>query len=195
MPLNDLEIMIQRLTRGSVSVGDWETLAHFALDKELVVELGTNIGTTSIMLSSIAKRVITIDIFENIHLIEDRKQREVYATSFEHNQHFYSKISQKLRPFQIETHQGLSWEFAQRFNRESVDMVFVDADHTKKGVSLDYNAWFPIVKSGGYFAFHDIKEGFQVFEFYNDVLLKDDRIELQEFKPIGISTTKVFWKR
>lgn len=187
--------MVQRLTRGSVSVGDWETLAHFALDKDTVVELGTNIGTTSIMLKSIAKRVITVDIFEDIHLIEDEKQRSAYEESFKYNQHTFNSIQSKLRPFGVEVFKGISWKFDQKFNRHSIDFLFIDADHSYEGVKKDYESWFDIVKSGGYFAFHDVIPAFPVFEFYKDVLQRDLRIEEQPFIPDGISTVKVFWKR
>jgi len=46
-------------------------------------------------------------------------------------------------------------EAAKFYNNESLDFVFVDADHSAKGVSRDIQAWLPKVKNGGVIAGHD----------------------------------------
>lgn len=176
--ISDINILIQRFSAGSVSLGDIEVLIHFAKDLELVVELGTNIGTTSILLSAIAKKVCTVDVFEKIDLIEDEDQRGVYAKSFGNNKHYYDFVKKKLRPFRIETYQGLSYKLSESFMPETVDMIFIDADHSYEGVKKDYEAWFSRVKIGGYFAFHDCVSPFPVFRFKNDILNNDTRIKI-----------------
>ncbi len=35
------------------------------------------------------------------------------------------------------------------------DFLFIDGDHTREGVSLDYEMYSPLVRSGGIVAFHD----------------------------------------
>lgn len=176
--ISDIDLLIQRFSAGSVSLGDIEVLAHFAKDLNLVVELGTNIGTTSILLSAMARRVCTVDVFEKIELIEDEKQRGTYAKSFMHNQHYYSAISKKLKPFKIEVAQCLSHIYSGAFFPDSVDMVFIDADHSYEGVKRDYEAWFDKIKKGGYFAFHDCVKSFPVYQYKNDVLDLDERIKI-----------------
>ncbi len=42
------------------------------------------------------------------------------------------------------------------FNTRSVDMVFVDADHSYNGVISDIDAWLPKIRSGGWIVGHDI---------------------------------------
>ena len=37
-----------------------------------------------------------------------------------------------------------------------VDMLFIDGDHTYRGVFSDYHGWRPIVRPGGLIVFHDI---------------------------------------
>lgn len=39
---------------------------------------------------------------------------------------------------------------------EPVDLLFIDGDHTYKGVRADYESYSPLVRPGGLVAFHDI---------------------------------------
>lgn len=41
------------------------------------------------------------------------------------------------------------------YEDESLDFVFIDADHTKEGFCADLNCWYPKVKMGGVIAGHD----------------------------------------
>jgi hypothetical protein len=193
MSIKDLEHLAAKMSAGGVSIGDWEVLIHFARDKGLVVELGTNIGSTAMILSRVAQYVVTVDVFESLHLIENPEFREKYRNHFEVNQHYFSTISNKLSIFDnIRVFQGLSFNFAEKYPSEVVDLVFVDADHSYEGVKRDYQAWFDKIKIGGHFAFHDVGEGCPVLDFYNNELLHDDRIALEEFEAVGPCWTKVF---
>lgn len=53
------------------------------------------------------------------------------------------------------TVKGISWEVADQFEDESVDFVFIDADHVYQSVRNDVLAWLPKVKPGGIIAGHD----------------------------------------
>lgn len=196
MSIEDLELLANKMSAGSVSIGDWETLVHYAKGKDVVVELGTNIGTTAIVLASVAKRVVTIDIFEHLDLIENEKQREMYQNHWNSNRHTYDKINEKLSFYDnINVYQWLSANFAFSVESNFVDLIFIDADHSYEGVKADYVAWFPKVKTDGYFAFHDVGPGCEVYDFYNNELLKDERIELMPDVAVGPCWTKVFRKK
>lgn len=197
MSIEDLELVAVRMSAGSVSIGDWEILAHFCKDKDLVVELGTNIGSTAILLAGLAKEVVTVDVFEDLHLIEDPEFREKYQNHFISNQHYFEVISEKLCYYKnVTVCKCLSHAFASKFPSESVSCVFVDADHSRRGVELDHEAWLPKVKVGGFMIFHDVGEGCPgVWNFYHEKLLNDDRIELVEYPTVGPCWTKVFRKK
>lgn len=51
--------------------------------------------------------------------------------------------------------QGDSVEMADAVPDNSLDMAFIDANHTLEGVRRDMEAWWPKVKPGGWFAGHD----------------------------------------
>jgi predicted O-methyltransferase YrrM len=52
---------------------------------------------------------------------------------------------------------GMSCEFSKDF-RESIDLLFVDANHDYPAVLRDYEEWTPYLKPGAILAFHDVVE-------------------------------------
>jgi len=61
-----------------------------------------------------------------------------------------------------------------------VGLVFIDADHTYKGVKQDFENWLPAVVSGGLVVFHDVREAgmqnYGPFELYGE-LISDYRVK------------------
>lgn len=49
-----------------------------------------------------------------------------------------------------------SVQAARQFEDESLDFVFIDADHEYNAVKADIAAWWPKIKSGGIIAGHDL---------------------------------------
>jgi len=63
------------------------------------------------------------------------------------------------------------------------DFVFVDGDHTYKGLRQDWEAWAPLVASGGVIALHDslLPEGHVdagSVRYSNEVVVHDPRFEI-----------------
>jgi len=50
---------------------------------------------------------------------------------------------------------SITWEAASKFEDNSVDFVFIDADHEYSSVIKDIDAWLPKIKIGGMLAGHD----------------------------------------
>ena len=66
---------------------------------------------------------------------------------------------------------------ARFFADNSVDFVFIDADHSLKAVRLDLAAWWPKVCSGGIFSGHDyrrppVKQALDEFTTKNNIRYK-----------------------
>jgi len=67
------------------------------------------------------------------------------------------KYHENMRPLQgnFRTIVGQSNESSSFFTNQSVDFVFVDADHVYPNVKADILAWLPKMKPGGIMAGHD----------------------------------------
>jgi len=53
-----------------------------------------------------------------------------------------------------------SSDAAKEFEQESVDLVFIDANHSYESVKNDIDLWLPKVKRGGVLSGHDYSIGF-----------------------------------
>lgn len=115
-----------------------QTCARMLDENPFIVNIGANIGTGSVAMLearedayiiSIDKQPCPVEI-DNIILagLDPRRCIRVLTTSQKAGRFF---------PVQV------------------VDMVFVDGDHTEKGVMGDILAWKPKIKDGGIMVFHD----------------------------------------
>lgn len=55
----------------------------------------------------------------------------------------------------IVKHKGLSVEVAKEFQDGSLDMVYIDGDHSEAAMRADMESWVPKVKKGGLVTGHD----------------------------------------
>lgn len=56
----------------------------------------------------------------------------------------------------VRWHVALSHEVAATWSG-SIDLVFIDGDHSEAGCELDWSCWRPLVAVGGYAVFHDAR--------------------------------------
>lgn len=52
-------------------------------------------------------------------------------------------------------HKGLSVDIAKEFENESLDMIYIDGDHSEAAVRLDFESWIPKVIQRGIISGHD----------------------------------------
>jgi predicted O-methyltransferase YrrM len=110
---------------------------------DLIVELGTKAGAgaLSFRLGSPTARIVTVDINS---MIQVRKRM------LRHN---------------IEPVKSDSTAYADKVEDESVDILFIDANHYWAGALRDFFAWYPKVKKGGIILLDDIYlEGGEKFQ-------------------------------
>lgn len=123
-------------------------LAVSKLNPKNILEIGTcDAGTLFIWANIASNKVITCDIHGN-------KRRTKFYDAFppentdcrvktmigdSHNENFKTKVKNEL-------------------GNEKVDFLFIDGDHTEKGVEQDFYDYKSFVRPGGIIAFHDILE-------------------------------------
>ena len=69
----------------------------------------------------------------------------------------YKKFLTQTRFFKtrITVLRGISWEMAERVEDNSLDFIFIDADHAYESVVKDIQAWTPKLKLEGMISGHD----------------------------------------
>lgn len=83
----------------------------------------------------------------------------------------YNKAVAKMKPYkEIAVFlRGPSWHMSQHVPDNSLDLLYLDANHSYEGVKKDLEAWFSKVKTGGVIAGHDyINEAYGVHQAVND---------------------------
>jgi len=122
------------------------------------VEIGTWKGKSAVFMAEKIResrkniKFYTIDLFENIKGY-DSDLDIIAGTVLEK----YYKNIEPVKNY-LETLIGDSKELYKNFENESIDFLFLDGDHTYKGVLKDLQLWFPKVKIGGIAAGHDYDE-------------------------------------
>lgn len=76
-------------------------------------------------------------------------------------------------------------KFAKKYPNHVFDYIYIDGDHSFKGVSLDFKLFFPMLVKGGYVVFHDVcvnetkPEGeYGVWKFWNKLEKKFKGIKI-----------------
>lgn len=123
------------------------------MDLKTVVEIGTAKGGVFYALcqSATAKaKVVSIDLpggaFGGGYSEEDLERYNSFG-----------KEKQILSFIRDDSHKPeVKKELEKLLKKDSIDLLFIDGDHTYEGVKKDFEMYAPLVKEGGLIAFHDI---------------------------------------
>ena len=119
-----------------------------ALNPKIILEIGTASGGTCLIWSNLAtERVITCDLKEMTFQQPLFTQfpppgsncKVTLLSGDSHSPDFKSRVAKEL-------------------DGQKVDFLFIDGDHTERGVTADYHDYKEFVRPGGLIAFHDIVE-------------------------------------
>lgn len=89
---------------------------------------------------------------------EYAKSDDFHAKLTQEQQDGFYELTKKVTEFAGERANIIrkdSVKAAKKFEDESLDFVFIDADHSYEGCKKDLEAWWPKVKKGGLFSGHD----------------------------------------
>jgi|TARA_R110000822_G_scaffold78831_1_gene188805 predicted O-methyltransferase YrrM len=128
----------------------WDTLEKFIKEKDLSkgAELGVWKGKTILHLlkSCPSLNMVGIDAWES----------QGKWSEWDHNQN-EREVRYKTKQFgnRCKLIKGKTWEVADQIEDDSLDFVFIDADHSEDGVTKDIELYKSKVKKGGYVMGHD----------------------------------------
>lgn len=127
------------------------TLLSLACSSEgIFVEIGSYLGSSScfiaegIQQSGKKSHLFCIDTWQNDAMSEGN--RDTYK-QFLSNTKEYKNIISPLR--------GWSYDVAKSFDKK-IDFIFIDGDHSYKGVKKDVDLWIPKLNPGAIVVMHDI---------------------------------------
>lgn len=127
----------------------------------VLVELGTWKGHS---ISYLGKRLLEqsydfklygVDLFDDSY-IHTKEGNSHLASQMKYIYDVYNQnlIDAGVREV-IKDIKGNTWEVASQFEDNSVDFVFIDADHNYESVKKDILSWLPKMKKGGIMSGHD----------------------------------------
>lgn len=120
-------------------------LLEYANRAKVIVEIGTFEGkTTGILAKHCAGTVYSIDPCFSGRLGVSYSQ--IIARTYCRQQRLHN----------VEFIKGFSYEVAPGFNK-SIDLLFIDADHSYDAIMRDWQDWVPKVRIGGIVALHDTR--------------------------------------
>jgi predicted O-methyltransferase YrrM len=124
-------------------------------NKGAIVELGSWTGGGVLLMAPFLvhdKSYHAVDTFNAEHM-PDRYVKD-YLKGRKHLDVFKANIAPLVNKVVI--HQGLTTAVAATWPKaQAIDLLFIDADHSFKGVSADWKNWSPFVRKGGIVVFHD----------------------------------------
>lgn len=133
-------------------------LKKYCKDRE-VLEIGTGVGYSTIVIAKVAKRVYTCDAWEEVgiqgrYYVHDGKREQV--SYYQLKKFLYENICNTNNEDKIHIFNIKSEDLLKIWNKK-VGALFIDGNHSEKGVLNDIG-FIDYVKHGGYIIFHDYKE-------------------------------------
>jgi len=140
-----------------------------ALKPSKMVELGTFAGLSyftfcqSVVENELDVQAFAVDTWEG-DKHTDKYGEEIFEDVSQHNRAHYPGFSYLMR---------MTFDEALiHFEDESLDFIHLDGFHTYEAVSHDFKNWYPKLKPGGIFLFHDIvarMKDFGVWKFWDEL--------------------------
>jgi len=106
--------------------------------KGCIVEIGTYLGGTAWYGAQIAR-----DNFGEYHCVDHWQGASDLSVGDDHYRGFRENMADAGLSEAIQVHRKPSVEAAKEFKDESIDLVFIDGDHTRDGCLSDIDAWWP----------------------------------------------------
>jgi predicted O-methyltransferase YrrM len=99
-------------------------------------------------------KIYAIDLFDDSYDLKKYDYLEGIRYKLFQKKLIEAKVNDIVIPIK-----SVSWDGAANFSDESVDFVFIDADHSYESVKKDIEAWLPKIRKNGIISGHDYGNG------------------------------------
>lgn len=129
-----------------------EQLAQYLSDNgfKTGVEVGVERGVFTEVLCKAGLKVYAVDAWKAYKGYREHVSQEKLDQ-------FYVETTERLDPYDCEVIRGYSLESVNIFEDETLDFVYLDANHSFVHIAQDLDAWSKKVRKGGIVAGHDYK--------------------------------------
>lgn len=133
--------------QSNTMLGLYHMINKHIKQEHIVVELGSFAGVSSELFALHCDTLYCVDRWEPYWEISQDDKMLTAEKKFDTMMLNYKNIV-KIKQDSIEA--------AKTFADESIDVIYIDSDHSSERVKAELDAWLPKVKSTGYIAGHDI---------------------------------------
>lgn len=153
-----------------------------SIKPKIILEIGTANGGTLFLFSKLSKpnsTLISVDLPEYPYIGGIDYKSKLFFKSFANN-------NQKIKLIQDDSHKVSTLKKVKKvLKNRKIDILFIDGDHTYKGVKKDFKMYGNLVRKNGIIAFHDIVEvkiedNVEVNKFWNEIKENYKYIEIVE---------------
>jgi len=147
---------------------------------KFIIEIGTCRGGTLFLFSQIAS--------ENASLISIDLPKGKFGGGYSIWKiplyKSFSLLNQQIHLIRADSHDKTTLENVKIIlNNDKADFLFIDGDHTYKGVKKDFEMYSPLIKENGMILFHDIvphskESGCEVSKLWNEIKSKYNYLEI-----------------
>lgn len=124
----------------------------FKLAGKICVEVGVrNGGNAKRLVTHNPAKLYLVDIWAEQDAYKDKRN-----TRNDQYEQMYQTVKKDFAPHpNVVLVRKLSIDASKDFENESIDFVYLDADHSERSTYMDLRVWAPKVKVGGWIAGHD----------------------------------------
>ena len=119
-----------------------------------MIEIGSHMGESTMLFAS-------TQLFSEVHALEPFDGDEEFNYLFDYEWDYIEsefRTNTRIHKDIITLHKGYSWELVDKFEDNSMDLIYIDGQHTKQDVTRDLKLYLPKLKKGGIIAGHDYHE-------------------------------------
>jgi len=149
----------------SQKICELKMLQKFFLEQKVsfkyVLEIGTFFGGTALLWAKMVEpqdgRVYSLDLFHQPNSVYRGSPWEKYIVEIDGDSHSH-EVKKSIRKLFFAESESEYEKTGWNMGREIIDMLFLDGDHSEKGVAEDFYSYSLLVRDGGWVVFHDIRD-------------------------------------